>query len=83
MQTERLISQKQILKLRDELKKYTKKWVIKVAIKMSTKKEPVDEKKVYNIVSDVIRDNEWRNKFVKAANELIAEYKELQETPIL
>ena len=73
-----LISNKKIQGLRDQLKSYSKKWVSKVAIRMSTKSEKVDAQKVYNIVNDVIRDNEWRNRFVKAANELIEEFKEEQ-----
>ena len=73
-----LISNKKIQGLRDQLKSYSKKWVSKVAIRMSTKADPVDAQKVYNIVNDVIRDNEWRNRFVKAANELIEEFKQEQ-----
>ena len=73
-----LISNKKIQGLRDQLKSYSKKWVSKVAIRMSTKADQVDAQKVYNIVNDVIRDNEWRNRFVKAANELIEEFKQEQ-----
>lgn len=70
-----VISIQEIRELRDQLKRCSKTWVKKVAKKMSTPANPVDAGQVYNIVHDMIRDNDRRIKFKKAAEKVLESYK--------
>jgi hypothetical protein len=71
-----IITIEEIEKLRDELRSLSKGWINKMIVQMSTRKEPVNFAKVYNIVNNVIRDNVWRMKFKKAALVVIEKLKE-------
>lgn len=77
------ISVDEIKALKLELRGYSFKWVQKVAIKMSTKKEPVDKMKVYNIVNRIITDPYWVNKFLVAAKKVLEDFQSEEQVEII
>lgn len=78
----RLKAPRALKKLQKALKKLSTKWAVYVIEEMN-KERDTDKVKLYNILNGSIQDKEWHNIFIAAANKVIEDLKQKEETPIV
>lgn len=62
------ISLEDVRQVRDELKKLDSKWMTQVIEEMAKEEPGIDKVKVYNITSNVLRDQRYRRMFITACD---------------